>query len=85
MLTPLDIGSGEGLSLNALVRCIAVVVGEEPVVEYLPGRALDVPVSVLGVGRAEAELGWKPEVGLAEGVGQTWAWIQALHNSRVES
>lgn len=81
----LNIGSGEGLSLNALIRCISEVVGEEPVVEYLPARPLDVPVSVLDIGRAQAELGWRPGTGLAEGVERTWAWIQTLSNSKVES
>ena len=81
----LNIGSGEGLSLNALIQCISEVVGEETAVEYLPARLLDVPVSVLDIGRAEAELGWKPEIGLAEGIERTWAWIQTLKESKVES
>ena len=81
----LNIGSGDGLSLNGLIRCIFRVVGEEPTVEYLPARPLDVPASVLDVSRARAELGWKPETGLAEGVERTWTWIQTLSNSKVES
>lgn len=81
----LNIGSGNGLSLNALIRCIYEVVGEAPDVEYLPSRPLDVPASVLDVRRAQAELGWEPETGLAEGVERTWNWIQTLSNSKVES
>ena len=81
----LNIGSGEGLSLNALIRCISEVVGEHPAVEYLPARPLDVPASVLNVGRAKSALGWEPETGLAEGIERTWAWIQTLSNSKVES
>lgn len=81
----LNIGSGEGLSLNALIRCISEVVGEVPEVEYLPARPLDVPASVLDVSRARTGLGWEPETGLAEGVERTWNWIQTLSNSKVES
>ncbi len=76
----LNVGSGEGVSLNALIRCIARVVGERPDVEYLPARPLDVPVSVLDVGWARAGLGWEPKTGLAEGVEETWAWIRTLAN-----
>ena len=73
----MNIGSGVGASLNELIRIMSEVVGEEPTVEYLPARSLDVPVSVLDTGRASKELGWKPETGLTEGVGLTWCWISA--------
>src|SRR5215213_5702526 len=36
----LNIGSGHGTSLNELVRLMVEVVGERPVVEYLPARPL---------------------------------------------
>ena len=80
----LNIGSGRGTSLNELVRLIAEVVGERPAVEYLPARALDVPVSVLDIGRARAELGWSPKTELAEGIARTWDWIYTLSESKVE-
>ena len=81
----LNVGSGMGASLNALIDIMAEVVGEEPVVEYLSARRLDVPVSVLDIGRATEELGWQPETGLAEGIARTWDWILTLPESRVES
>lgn len=80
----LNIGSGRGTSLNELLEVIAGVIGEEPVVEYLPARPLDVPVSVLDIRRARAELGWSPKTELAEGIARTWAWIHTLSESRVE-
>lgn len=73
----MNIGSGVGASLNELIEVMSEVVGEKPTVEYLPARRLDVPVSVLDVGRASRELGWKPETGLPEGLGLTWGWISA--------
>ncbi len=76
----LNIGSGRGTSLNELVR----LMGEQPAVEYLPARALDVPVSVLDIGRARAELGWSPKTELAEGIARTWDWIYTLSESKVE-
>lgn len=79
-----NVGSGHGASLNDLIGLMAGVVGAEPVVEYLPGRALDVPASVLDITRARKELGWAPEVGLDDGIARTWAWIQSLPESRVK-
>jgi UDP-glucose 4-epimerase len=81
----LNVGSGRGISLNELVGLIGEVVGEQPVVEYLPARALDVPASVLEIGRARAELGWSPKTEPAEGIARTWDWIRTLSESRVQS
>jgi len=73
-----NIGKGQGACLNELLETIAGVVGERSEVEYLPPRPLDVPVSVLDIARAEAELGWSPRIGVVEGITRTWDWICAL-------
>lgn len=73
-----NIGSGHGASLNELIELMAEVVGESPKVEYQPARSLDVPASVLDLGRARRDLGWEPRVGLAEGIAKTWEWILTL-------
>ena len=73
-----NIGSGRGVSLNDLISHITQVTGEEPAVEYLPGRNLDVPANVLNVSRAREELGWNPQTRLAEGLAATWKWIRTL-------
>jgi UDP-glucose 4-epimerase len=79
-----NIGSGAGVSLNELLHQIAEVVGEQPEVEYVSGRALDVPASVLDVSRAGEELGWRPRTDLAEGIARTWEWVRSISSSRVE-
>lgn len=79
-----NIGSGYGVSLNELLHEITEVVGEWPEVEYVSGRALDVPASVLGVGRAQEEMGWRPRTELAQGIARTWEWIRAISGRRVE-
>jgi len=73
----LNVGSGRGHSLNDLLRVISEVLGEEPEVQYLPARPLDVPENVLDMGRAKAELGWIPNVGLPEGIARVWEGIVA--------
>lgn len=79
----INIGHGHGASLNELLELMSKVVDGDPAVEYLPARPLDVPVSVLDIGRAEAELGWIPETDLADGIARTWDWILTLPEPRV--
>ncbi|CAN5481607.1 NAD-dependent epimerase/dehydratase family protein [soil metagenome] len=73
-----NIGAGRGYSLNQLIAAMRGVVGREIDVRYTPGRVEDVPSNVLDIGRATAELGWKPEVELEEGLSRTWEWLKTL-------
>ena len=79
-----NVGSGRGVSINELLQTVAEVTGEQPAVEYLPARTLDVPASVLDVRRVKAELGWEPTTELAEGIARTWGWIQSHSEGRVK-
>jgi UDP-glucose 4-epimerase len=81
----LNIGSGNGISINELLELIAEVVGEQPTVKYLPARAIDIPASVLDIHRAKANLGWSPHTELAEGVARAWNWVRTLPKSEVEA
>jgi len=72
-----NVGSGKGTSLSEMLSVMGEASGRTPKVEYLPARSLDVPANILDTERAERELGWSAEVELREGVGRTWAWIEA--------
>ena len=72
-----NIGSGVGTSLNELVRAIGEVTGVPMLFNYLPGRAIDVPVSVLDCGLAKREFGWSPQMTLPEGLARTVGWLRA--------
>lgn len=74
--TVFNIGSGVGTSLNELVRAIGEVTGVAAACNYLPGRAIDVPVSVLDCSLARRELGWAPRVSLPEGLSRTVGWLK---------
>jgi UDP-glucose 4-epimerase len=71
-----NISSGKGTQLNELVDMLEHVLGQEVVRKYKPGRAFDVPVNVLDNSLARMELGWKPRVGLEEGIGRTAVWMR---------
>ena len=68
--TEINIGSGEGVSLNRLIALIAEAMGRAPEVRYSPGRGFDVPKNYLDISRAEALLGWRPQVALKDGIAE---------------
>lgn len=71
-----NIGSGTGTSLTELVRIIGKKLGREVRCEFKMGRAIDVPVNVLDNSLAARELGWRPEIGLDEGIERTLNWMR---------
>ena len=70
-----NVGSGEGCSINELIRRAGKVCGRMPRVEYRPARTGDVARVVLDITRLRAA-GWVPKVSLDAGLQQTWAWLQ---------
>jgi UDP-glucose 4-epimerase len=71
-----NIGTGIETSINRLHElCRAVVGGGAPALHEAP-RAGDARRSVLDVSRAERELGWRPELGLEDGLRSTWEAVR---------
>ena len=70
-----NIGAGRGHSLNEVLDAIEKVTGRTADRRYLPGRAFDVPASVLSIARAKQSLGWSPKVGFEQGLGKFAAWL----------
>jgi UDP-glucose 4-epimerase len=66
-----NIASGQGVSLNQIVTELEHILGRRLVVHREPGRAFDVPVSVLDVGLARSELDWAPQLSFSEGMMRT--------------
>lgn len=66
--TELNIGSGQGTSLNTLIALIEAALDRPVRHRYLPGRDFDVPRNHLDISRARTLLGWYPEIGLPEGI-----------------
>jgi UDP-glucose 4-epimerase len=73
-----NIGAGRGHSLNEVLDTIEKVTGRAADRRYLPGRAFDVPESVLSITRAKQSLGWSPKVGFEQGLERFATWL--LHN-----
>jgi nucleoside-diphosphate-sugar epimerase len=70
---PANIGTSEYVTVDELVRMVIAVSGKQLEVKYVEG-----PVGVQSRNFSHARiesLGWAPRVGLAEGIGATYAWI----------
>jgi UDP-glucose 4-epimerase len=69
-----NIGSGQGHSLNDIVRIIENAIARSIAVTYKPARNVDVPINVLDIDRAHTELDWSPAIALADGVRHVLAY-----------
>jgi UDP-glucose 4-epimerase len=70
----INIGSGQGRSLLAVVRTIEEVTGHAPDIRLEPGRSVDLRSNVLDVRLARNCLGWTPKVDFREGLSRTARW-----------
>jgi UDP-glucose 4-epimerase len=72
-----NVGSGDGISLNELVKTLGEILAKDIVIHYKQGRAFDVPANVLDIKLAGVELGWSPKIPLKIGLEQTISWIRS--------
>jgi UDP-glucose 4-epimerase len=69
-----NIGSGEGRSLRQVIGAIEDLLGIGLRIEWQPGRAIDVPVSVVAIDRAREALDWAPTTSFEAGLEKTIEW-----------
>lgn len=75
----MNIGSGHGTSLGQLLAAVRAAVAPQIVqVRHQASRSFDAPSTWLDVGVAADTFGWRPRIGLSEGLARTW---QALDPS----
>jgi UDP-glucose 4-epimerase len=70
-----NVGTGRGTSVNALWAALAAIARPAVSPSHEPARTGDLLRSVLDVTRARRELGWQPQVDVAEGLARTWRWF----------
>ena len=71
------IATGRGVSVNALYRGLADIVGREVEIVRTPKRPGDIYLSYFDCRKAEEQLGWKAETGLDEGLRLTVDYFRA--------
>lgn len=73
-----NIGSGQGRTLNDIIRAIERVLETKLKIEWKQSRRGDIPASVLAVDRAKAALGWAASTSFEDGLRQTVDWWRSM-------
>lgn len=71
-----NVGTAVQTSVLDLHRLCARVAGKDTEPQLAEARPGDLLHSVLDRGRAERELGWRPERNLEQGLQETWSWVK---------
>src|SRR3954470_5597754 len=70
-----NIGTGKGTPVLEIARLLQEAAQSTAAVEFAPKRPGEQQESFVDVAKAREILGWKPEVTLADGLAQTYAWF----------
>jgi GDP-L-fucose synthase len=73
---PINVGSGEDLTIRELAELVAKVVGYNGPVAVDPSKPDGTPRKLMSGARLAA-LGWRPRIGLEAGIADTYAWYLA--------
>tara|TARA_B100001121_G_scaffold110282_1_gene97123 strand:+ start:1116 stop:2045 length:930 start_codon:yes stop_codon:yes gene_type:complete len=70
---PINIGSGEDVTIKQLAETIAKTVGYDALINWDTSKPNGTPRKVLNVDKIKT-LGWEPKIGLEEGIKSTYEW-----------
>lgn len=74
-----NLGGGERVRLDRLIALIGAAAGRQPVVERGADQPGDVSLTEADLRRAERELGYRPQVGIEEGIRRFVTWYKETH------
>lgn len=69
-----NIGGGERSTINAILETLGEIAGTQPRLEYFGRAAGDHRHGAADISRAQADLGYAPQVGLEDGLRQQYEW-----------
>ena len=72
---PINVGTGEDVTIKELAETIVDVVGYKNYYEWDTGKPNGTPRKVLNVDKMKS-LGWEPKIGLREGIESTYNWYR---------
>ena len=75
----LNIGGGARVRLDRLIALIGTALGREPRIEHHPDQPGDVRFTDADLHRAERALGYRPRVGIEEGIRNFVRWYEETH------
>jgi GDP-L-fucose synthase len=79
-----NVGSGEDLPIHDLAKLVAEVVGFRGAIVLDPSKPDGTPRKLMSADKLKA-FGWRPRIGLREGVEQVYAWYQRNASSRPDA
>lgn len=74
-----NLGGGERVRLDRLIALIGSALGQEPQIERHPDQPGDVRLTDADLVHAGRVLGFKPRVGIEEGIRKFVAWYEEVH------
>ena len=77
-----NLGGGERVRLDRLIAVIAAAAERQAIVERGPDQPGDVPLTAADLSRSERELGYRPKVGIEEGIRRFVAWYREVHGRK---
>lgn len=77
-----NLGNSHTVTLSRLVQIIEENIGKKALIERLPEQTGDVPITYADLTLAERHLGYRPKVGLEEGVRRFVAWYRELKEAK---
>jgi GDP-L-fucose synthase len=77
-LSHINVGTGEDCTIRALAEALARVIGYEGRLEFDATKPDGTPRKLMDVSRLTA-MGWRPEIGLEDGLRQTYRWFLENH------
>ena len=72
-----NLACGKSFTLNEMVAMLGEIMGVEPKIEYLEGRAGDVKHSLADIDKARRLLGYEPTVSFRDGLAQTVEYFRS--------
>ena len=79
--TPVNLGSGEGLSIKELVEAVVACFDDPPVVEWDVDKQSGDSIRLMDMTRAREMIGFVPETPIQEGVRQTVEYYKSIAGS----
>ena len=79
-LSHINVGTGVDCTIRELAEALARVIGYEGRLAFDETKPDGTPRKLMDVSRLEA-MGWRPEIALADGLGQTYRWFLENHDT----
>ncbi|MCX6339453.1 MAG: GDP-mannose 4,6-dehydratase [Candidatus Aureabacteria bacterium] len=71
-----NLGESQTIELTRLIRVIEEAAGKKAVIKKLPAQPGDTPITYADISKARAMLGYRPRVGIEEGIARFVSWYK---------